>query len=94
LVGIVAADCLEVGDKQGQVSSTQRRRGRRERRERKSLAGKIGFADFFAEIRGVDFDGAAHFVEATADAHADALGERVFTIGGDGFAAGETETGA
>lgn len=58
-----------------------------------SLAREIGFADLLAEIRGFDFYGAAHFVEAAADARTDALGESVFAIGGNGFAAWETERG-
>lgn len=58
------------------------------------LAREIGFADFFAEIRGFNFYGAAHFVKAAADSGADAFGERVFAIGGDGFTAWEAEGGA
>ena len=43
--------------------------------ERQSLrAEAAGLPDFFAIVRGGDFYGAAHFVEARADARADAVG--------------------
>jgi len=41
--------------------------------------GAASLADFFAIVGGVNFDGAAHFVEARADAFADALGERILS---------------
>jgi len=37
-----------------------------------------GGADFFGVVGGEDFDGAAHFEEAGADAAAEAAGERRF----------------
>src|SRR5580700_3218903 len=46
-------------------------------------------ADLAAVIGSEELDGAAHFVEARADAHAQAVGESILARGGDCLAGGE-----